>query len=83
MTLKELKSFIAQLPTTMDNFEVVNGEVGYLDPNDKDSAVYRCDKPIIALYVDESSSEICFFHQTQEDVTKAINPDTDGTTKES
>jgi hypothetical protein len=56
----------------MDGFEVVNGEVGYLDQNDKDSMVYRVDKPIIALYVDEHSKEICFFHQTQEDVNNAL-----------
>lgn len=73
MTFKELKDFVNRLPETMDEFEVVNGEVGYLDPTDDDSAVYRVDKPIIALYVDESSKEICFFHQTQEDVSKVTD----------
>ena len=72
MTLGELRSFVTQLPTTMDDFEVVNGEVGYLDPTDDDSAVYRCDKPIIALYVDKVTSEVCFFHQTREDVSNTI-----------
>lgn len=74
MTLKELRNFIMQLPEEMDAFEVVNGEVGYLDASDDNSAVYRVDKPIIALYVDDKSKEICLFHQTQEDVTK-IMPD--------
>jgi hypothetical protein len=27
---------------------------------EKNSAVYRLDKPIIALYVDEKDEEICF-----------------------
>lgn len=81
MTFKELKNFIAQLPDDMDTFEVVNGEVGYIDPEDDNSVVYRVDKPIIALYVDEDSKEICFFHQTQEDVNNVIKPNLDGITE--
>jgi hypothetical protein len=72
MTLRELKGFLDKLPTHMDDFDVVNGEVGYLDEQDENSMVYRVDKPIIALYVDEKSFEICFFHQTQEDVNSAL-----------
>jgi hypothetical protein len=68
MTLGELRKFIQQLPISMDSFEVVNGEVGYLDEEDDNSAVYRVDKPIIALYVDKVESEVCFFHQTRDDV---------------
>jgi len=68
MTLKELKTFVNKLPPEMDGFNVVNGEVGYVDPEDENSAVYRLDKPIVALYVDEKDNEICFFHQTQEDM---------------
>ena len=48
MTLRELKDFINNLPEEMDNFGVVNGEVGYVDPEDEISMVYRLDKPIIA-----------------------------------
>jgi hypothetical protein len=70
MTFKELKEFIAQIPDDFDNYELVNGEVGYLDPTDENSLAYRLDKPIIALYVDEQTKEVCFFHQTREDVTK-------------
>ena len=80
MILKELKTFIARLPEEMDEFNIVNGEVGYLEPDNEESLVYRVDKPIIALYVDEQSKEICFFHQTQEDVNKAL---TNGDTKKS
>jgi hypothetical protein len=72
MTLRELKDFVNNLPEEMDNFGVVNGEVGYVDPEDENSMVYRLDKPIIALYVDQQSEEICLFHQTQDDVTSMM-----------
>jgi len=78
MTLKELKEFLASIPEDADSFEIVNGEVGYLDPTDADSMVYRADKPIIALYVDDSTNEVCFFHQTQEDVKSVFKPNEDG-----
>jgi len=73
MNLKEIKTFINNLPEEMDEFTVVNGEVGYLDANDPNSMVYRVDKPILVMYVDENSKELCFFHQTQEDVTDALD----------
>ncbi len=73
MTLNELKKFIDRLPKEMGEWSVVNGEVGYLDPEDDNSMVYRVDKPIIALFVDENSQEICLFHQTQEDVTSMLD----------
>jgi hypothetical protein len=82
MTLKELREFLDKVPTEMDGFTVVNGEVGYLDPNDNDSMVYRVDNPIIALYVDENTKEICMFHQTQEDVNNIFpNKESNGDTK--
>lgn len=73
MTLNELKNFVNRLPEEMGEWSVVNGEVGYLDPEDDNSMVYRVDKPIIALFVDENSREICLFHQTQEDVTGMLD----------
>jgi hypothetical protein len=73
MTLNELKKFVNGLPEEMGEWSVVNGEVGYLDPSDDNSMVYRLDKPIIALFVDESSQEICLFHQTQDDVTGMLD----------
>ena len=73
MTLNELRKFVNGLPDEMGEWSVVNGEVGYLDPEDDNSMVYRIDKPIIALYVDEGSQEICLFHQTQEDVTGMLD----------
>lgn len=80
MTFKELKSFIENIPDTFDEYEIVNGEVGYMDMENEESLVYRLDKPIIALYVDESTKEICFFHQTREDVDKFYGKDSDGNT---
>lgn len=73
MTLAELRDFLTQIPEDMNEYNIVNGEVGYLDPNDENSMIYRADKPIIALYVDENTKEICFFHQTQEDVNQIFN----------
>ena len=79
MTLTELKNFIARLPEEMNDFQVVNGEVGFIETEDGESFNYRVDKPIIFLYVDEETSEICLFHQTQEDVKNLTNDgDTEG-----
>jgi hypothetical protein len=78
MKLRDLRGFLSKLPAELDEFDIVNGEVGILDPNDESSVVYRVDKAIIALYVDDQTNEICFFHQTQEDVRKAFP---DGNTK--
>lgn len=78
MTLKELKQFISRLPEEMDNFELVNGEVGYLDPEDDESMVYRADKPIITVYVDKESNEICLLHQTKEEIDNIFKSNDDG-----
>jgi len=72
MTLKELKGFLAGLPERFDEYEIVNGEVGVLPKEketDEDEIVYRCDKPITTLYVDEQTGEVCFLHQTPDEVT--------------
>jgi phage regulator Rha-like protein len=78
MTLRELKDFMSKLPEEMDNFMVVNGEVGYLDPEDENTMVYRVDNPIVTLYVDEQTQEICMFHQTKEDVTEVLKNNGNG-----
>ncbi len=73
MILEELKAFLNNLPEEFNSYGVVNGEVGILKSSveeGKEDIVYRCDKPIVSLYVDEQSKEICFFHQTQEEVTE-------------
>ena len=78
MTLEELKAFLNGLPEEFNAYGVVNGEVGILKDSGEEGEedlVYRCDKPIISLYVDEESKEICFFHQTQEDVNVVYGND--------
>lgn len=80
MTLRELKDFILKLPQEIDNFIVVNGEVKYLDPENEDTMVYRVDNPIITLYVDEQTQEVCIFHQTREDVKGVLKNNSNGDT---
>jgi hypothetical protein len=73
MTLGELKESINNLPKDMDNFIVVNGEYGFLDPNDENSLVYRVDKPVLIITVDKNDEEILLLHQTREDVKTLMN----------
>lgn len=85
MTLKELKEFIANLPEDFDNFTLVNGEFGFLDKGkgEEPEAVFRVDKPIVSLYVDESSEELCILHQTRDEVKDIVGDNLkDGTTEE-
>lgn len=89
MTLEELLNFLNNLPAEFKSYGIVNGEVGYIKNEEGvEDTVYRCDKPIISLYVDEQSKEVCFFHQTQEDMTEIAgeaffgSDDTDGTTED-
>ena len=75
MTLEELKKFLNNLPEEFNTYNLVNGEVGILDESGEDGEpnyVYRCDKPIITLYVDEAEKEICFFHQTQDEIDEIV-----------
>ena len=73
MKLFELKEFIFGLPQELDNFTVVNGEYGLLDPNNEDSMVYRVDKPVLVISVDENDQEIVFLHQTREDLRADVD----------
>lgn len=78
MELRELRDFLNSLPEQFDEYGVVNGEVGVLEGSGEEGQedlVYRCDKPIISVYVDEHSKEVCFFHQTQEDVNAIYKED--------
>lgn len=81
MILADLREFLKQVPNTYDNYEIVNGEVGYLDPENEDGLSYRIDKPIVALYVDDHSKEVCFFHQTRESIDKFYKKDSDESTE--
>lgn len=73
MTLAELKEFINKLPQDIDDYIVVNGEYGFLDPNDENSLVYRADKPVLMITVDKNDEEILLLHQTREDVKTIMN----------
>jgi hypothetical protein len=73
MTLAELKEFINKLPQDIDDYIVVNGEYGFLDPNDENSLVYRADKPVLMITVDKNDKEILLLHQTREDVKTIMN----------
>ncbi len=72
MNLKGLREFLNNLPAEMDEFEIMNGEVGYLENTD-DNVKYRLDKPVIMAYVDRETKEVCLFHQTQEEIEKFNN----------
>lgn len=60
MTLRELKTWVNELPEVFLEFEVVHAEVVKLEDNDsdEDNFTVRLDKPITALTVDQESKEI-------------------------
>jgi hypothetical protein len=62
MTLKELKDWINLLPEEFNEHTVVNGEVGMLDGE----YMYRIDKPITTLTVDEENKEVVILNDSQE-----------------
>jgi hypothetical protein len=72
MTLRELKQFINSVPSDMDDFIVVNGEFGILDPEDEDSVFYRADNPVLMISVDEENHEVVLLHQTSKDINSFI-----------
>lgn len=69
MKLSELKEFINSLPKEMDDFTVVNGEYGFMDPENEEGFIYRVDKPVLAINVDDKDMEVVLLHQTREDLT--------------
>ena len=62
MKLYELKNWLNNLPESFLEFEVVNGEVGMLD----DQYMYRVDKPVTTLTVDEENKEVVVLNDSQE-----------------
>ncbi|KWX82116.1 hypothetical protein AWW74_12630 [Streptococcus pneumoniae] len=80
MQLRDLRKFVNSLGKELDEYEMVNGEMGLVDPKNTNSAIYRVDKPIIALYVDDNSKEVCMFHQTQEDLRDQYKTEDNGST---
>ena len=63
MLLKELKTWINNLPEKFDEYSVVNGEYGELDGE----FFYRLDKPVTVLTVDEEHKEIIVLNDKSED----------------
>jgi alpha-acetolactate decarboxylase len=62
MTLRELKIWVDNLPEDFLDFNVVNGEVGMLDGQ----YMYRVDKPVTTLTVDEENKEVVVLNDSQE-----------------
>lgn len=62
MTLKELKEWVNNLPGEFENYEIMNGEFGVLDTEH----VYRLDKPVTTLYVDQENKEILILNDIEE-----------------
>lgn len=62
MTLRELKTWLDKLPEEFLDFSVVNGEVGMLDGE----YMYRLDKPVTTLTVDEENKEVVILNDSQE-----------------
>jgi hypothetical protein len=60
MKLKEVKNWIDNLPVEFLEFDVVNAEEGKLT-NDGE-VLYRFDKPVVSLNVNEESKEILFLN---------------------
>jgi hypothetical protein len=77
MKISELKEFLATLPEEFDDFTLVNGEFGKMEEEegDEESYYYRMDKPILSVYVDEETNEVCFLNQTQEDIDEIMGED--------
>lgn len=63
MILKELKEWINKLPEIYDEYTVVNGEYGSIDGE----YMYRLDKPVITLAVDQETKEILILNDIQND----------------
>lgn len=62
MKLHELKNWINNLPEEFSDFDVVNGEVGMID----EQFMYRLDKPVTTLTVDQDNKEVIILNDSQE-----------------
>lgn len=69
MTLKELKEYITSLPSRLDDFNVVNGEL--IVVKDEESLML-INHSITTIYVDEPAKEIQFLYQSEEDIRNLL-----------
>lgn len=70
MILKELKEYILSLPTRLDSFKVVNGE---MVATKGEATLAMVNNQLSTIYVDEKTSEIQFLHQTEQDIKDLVN----------
>jgi tricorn protease-like protein len=69
MTLGELKQYINSIPEDMDNYTVVNGELGMA----KDGNTFvMTNNEVHTAYVDVKNGEVQFLHQSDKDVKDLI-----------
>jgi hypothetical protein len=64
MNVIELKNWINNLPSKFDEYTVVNGEYGMID----EEYMYRVDKPINTIVIDEDSNEMVLLHDMEDNV---------------
>lgn len=69
MTVGELKEYINSIPEHMDEFTVVNGELGLA----KDGNTFvMTNNEVHTAYVDVNNKEVQFLHQSDKDVKDLI-----------
>jgi tricorn protease-like protein len=69
MRLGELKEYINSIPEDMDNYTVVNGELGMA----KDGNTFvMTNNEVHTAYVDVKNGEVQFLHQSDKDVKDLI-----------
>ena len=74
MTLKELKQYISSLPSRLDNFNVVNGEMIVVK---EQQSLALINHSVQTVYVDEELKEIQVLHQTEADIRDLLTRDGD------
>jgi hypothetical protein len=57
MKIVELKNWLNQLPAELDEFTIVNAELGGTD-EDNGTFTYRLDKPVVTVVINEDSKEL-------------------------
>ena len=60
MKLKDVKNWVENLPVEFLEFDVVNAEEGKI--TEEGDVLYRLDKPVTSLNVNEESKEILFLN---------------------
>jgi hypothetical protein len=69
MKLKELKDYINSLPSRLDDFTVVNGEMVNVEDGKN---LMLVNNTVVTVYVDEETSEIQILHQSEDDIKDMV-----------